>query len=149
MSADELSAARAAQHREMSFHLALLLLSGTVLLLSALLAVRGSTRVMVPRWNFTVPELCMSRRLLGIACPGCGLTRSFISLAHGDVAAAWSYNPAGLVLFAMLAFQVPYRGLQLWRIRRGKSELSFHLAAHVTLWSFAILLIGQWLLRMI
>lgn len=140
---------RAMLRAETSLHTVLLVLCGFVLALSAALAVREKTRVVLPGVDFSVPELCMSRRLMGVDCPGCGMTRSFISLAHGDVQSAWSYNPAGVLLFAMMAFQVPYRGLQLWRIRQGKPELSLHFAAQAALWSFAILLLGQWLLRLV
>src|SRR5712671_4868428 len=34
-----------------------------------------------------LPPLCVARPYLGVKCPGCGLTRSFVYLAHGDV---WS-----------------------------------------------------------
>lgn len=43
------------------------------------------------------------------------MTRSFISLAHGDWAAAWQYNPAGPLWFGLILAQVPYR---VWQIRR-------------------------------
>jgi hypothetical protein len=47
--------------------------------------------------------LCPFRRVLGLACPFCGLTRSFVALAHGELAAAVRFHPAGPVLFAALA----------------------------------------------
>ncbi len=141
--------ARPVQQPETSFHWAILLLCCFVLGLSAALAVRGSTRVVLPGMELAVPELCMSRRLVGIDCPGCGMTRSFIALAHGDVLGAWTYNPAGPLLFAVMAFQVPYRGLQLWRIRRGRPELSLSNVASVALLGFAVMLIGQWVLRVL
>jgi hypothetical protein len=47
---------------------------------------------------------CVSHALFGIDCPMCGMTRSFVALAHGDVAAAFAFHPAGPLLFvAMLA----------------------------------------------
>src|SRR5207244_3088383 len=92
-------------------------LSSFVLILAAILSVRGQTQVVVPVIGLALPELCMLRRTWGIDCPGCGLTRCFISLAHGNISSAWSYNPAGLWFFLIVAFQVPFRALQLWRIR--------------------------------
>lgn len=38
------------------------------------------------------PILCVSRLLVGVPCGGCGLTRAFVSLAHGQWQAALDYN---------------------------------------------------------
>ena len=35
-----------------------------------------------------LPELCLARRITGSGCTGCGMTRSFISIMHGDLAGA-------------------------------------------------------------
>ena len=45
-------------------------------------------------------DLCWSRILLDRDCPGCGLTRSFVALAGGDLARSFACNPTGPVLFA-------------------------------------------------
>src|SRR5438067_13160115 len=63
------------------FHLILLALSTAVLVLAAVLSVRSGTQVLLPMIDLPLPELCTMRRLTGLNCPGCGLTRSFISLA--------------------------------------------------------------------
>lgn len=47
--------------------------------------------------------VCPFRRVFGLDCPFCGLTRSFVALAHGDLDAAFRFHPAGPVLFAALA----------------------------------------------
>src|SRR5439155_16652693 len=98
-------------------------ISSGVLAAALLLSVRNRTQVLLPLVELPLPELCMLRRMTGLPCPGCGMTRCFISLAHGDLPAAWSYNPAGLLLFAILVFQIPFRTVQLWRIRRGRPEV--------------------------
>lgn len=59
-----------------------------VLVASALLPIRGLGI-----------ETCWWHYLFGVNCPGCGLTRSFISLAHGRVADAFGYNWMGPPLF--------------------------------------------------
>lgn len=47
------------------------------------------------------PVVCPFRLLTGLPCPGCGLTRSWVHLVHGQVGAAMAANPFGLV--ALLA----------------------------------------------
>jgi hypothetical protein len=41
---------------------------------------------------------CPTKALLGISCPGCGLTRAFLLCAHGHVLAALRMHPAAPVL---------------------------------------------------
>lgn len=37
--------------------------------------------------------ICPFRALTGFACPGCGSTRAMHALVHGDVIAAFKFNP--------------------------------------------------------
>jgi hypothetical protein len=46
--------------------------------------------------------LCWFRSAFQIDCPFCGMTRSFVALAHGDLAAALRFHPAGPLLFAAM-----------------------------------------------
>jgi hypothetical protein len=55
----------------------------------------------LPRTGLGLP-LCMFRQLTGLPCPGCGLTRSMIVLAHGDLATAALMHPGGFPLFLLL-----------------------------------------------
>ncbi|HWO25279.1 MAG TPA: DUF2752 domain-containing protein [Kofleriaceae bacterium] len=50
-----------------------------------------------------LPELCLVHAALAIDCPMCGMTRSFVALAHGELAAALRFHPAGPLLFAAMA----------------------------------------------
>ena len=56
----------------------------------------------VPLGGFGIP-MCAMRDVVGLPCPGCGLTRSFIHLAHGDPRGAAVMNPFGLLLFPIAA----------------------------------------------
>jgi hypothetical protein len=44
--------------------------------------------------------LCLFRRLTGLPCMGCGLTRSFCACAKGELARAAAFHPLGPALFA-------------------------------------------------
>jgi hypothetical protein len=51
--------------------------------------------------------ICPFRRMTGLPCPGCGLTRSWVYLVHGQWSDAVTANPFGVVLFGLcLAFAV-------------------------------------------
>jgi Protein of unknown function (DUF2752) len=43
--------------------------------------------------------LCPFRALTGYPCPGCGMTRAFSALAHGEPLRAILYNPLSPILF--------------------------------------------------
>jgi hypothetical protein len=130
------------------YHVVLLAMCSGVLVLAAVLSVRGGTQVALPGADWVLPELCFARRFAGLNCPGCGMTRCFISLMHGDLAGAWRYNPAGLLLFALMAAQIPFRVWQLWRVRRGLPEIHMGWTAQILLLTLAVLMIAQWALRL-
>lgn len=136
---------KSAARRSAEKHLVTLVLSLVVLTLAALLSVQGETQVDIPFINRPLPPLCAMKRFVGWDCPGCGLTRCFISIAHGDMASAWHFNPAGLLVFALVALQIPYRTMQLWRLRRGLPEWTHRrLSSALTIVLVSALLL-QWM----
>lgn len=66
---------------------------------------------------------CILRILTGLPCPGCGMTRSWVHLAHGDVAAAFEYNLFGPLAMATAAGLVVYTAVAL--VRRQPTERLF------------------------
>lgn len=113
-----------ADRMDLLFEQLLLVGSVAVLALAASLEVEDGARVVVPHLEFVLPEVCTFRRVLDFPCPGCGLTRSFISLAHGDFPSGVSYHPIGPLLFAIVMLQPPTRGIRLWQFHRGRPLLS-------------------------
>jgi hypothetical protein len=96
-------------------HRELLALAAFALLLAPLLEVRpDGERVGVRGGGPTLPPSCGSRAVLGVDCPGCGLTRSFVHLAHGDPAASVRSHRLGWLLALLAAVQIPYRLAVLW-----------------------------------
>jgi hypothetical protein len=129
------------------YHFAILLGSLGVLLAACILQLAGTEGVRLPGSEMPLPEICYAKRNLGFSCPGCGLTRSTISMMRGDLGAAWAFNPMGPVLFVLIVAQLPYR---LWAIRRSKQGRMAELPG--TNWlAFAILLglIGQWIVGLL
>lgn len=45
------------------------------------------------------PLVCPVHWLTGIPCPGCGMTRSFVAIARGQLPTALDYHPLGPLLF--------------------------------------------------
>lgn len=58
---------------------------------------------------------CPFRDLTGLDCPGCGATRAFLSLVHGDLLTALHDNAVAVIVGAAV---VPYLGLTAlgWRV---------------------------------
>ena len=55
----------------------------------------------LPPGGFGFPT-CQFKEFTRLPCPGCGLTRSFIGMAHLDVARAGFYHPVGVILFPVV-----------------------------------------------
>ena len=120
----------------------------TILALAFLLRVEGEREVVVPMLNQSLPPICTFQRLFQMDCPGCGMTRSFISLAKGDMICAWHHNPTAFLLFPIVVAQIPYRIVQLWRFSCG---LPFWDSSHLVwiCWLLLPILVGQWMFKVL
>lgn len=49
--------------------------------------------------QLTSPFICPIKALTGIPCPGCGMTRSFLALAQGNLVESINYHLFGFLLF--------------------------------------------------
>lgn len=57
------------------------------------------------------PVLCPFRLATGLPCPGCGLTRSWVAAAHGDLSTAFADNVFGPVSLVAVALAVVAAGM--------------------------------------
>ncbi len=69
-------------------------------------------------FGIKTPVICLHRLIYKKPCAGCGLTRSFVSLAHGDIEASLAYHKLGILFFIIVVFQIPIR---LYLLRTGIS----------------------------
>jgi len=129
------------------YHALLLAISAAILIAACMLQVRSDQRVsvsLVPDWP--LPEVCQSKVLFGLECPGCGLTRSFVHLAHADIPASLAVHPLGWLIALFVVAQLPYR---LWAIRtQSAAPLGERTPWIITAVLFA-LLIATWAARLV
>jgi len=130
-----------------TYHWVYLILSAIVLTLAVALDVSSEGRVIVPVLDSPLPESCVFKQLTSVDCPGCGLTRCFICLMHGDIARAWAFNPGGFLFFVVIAGQIPYRMIQIWRMRHRLEQWHPVTLSTAIGCSLGVVLIGQWIWR--
>jgi len=129
------------RHREM------LAIAAAVTVLSFALQIRSDGRVTPAGLTYCpLPPTCLSNELFGVKCPGCGLTRSFVCLAHGHWHEAWSYHRLGWLLAAAVLIQWPYRIMSL---RRPDQRLLGTWLPKLFGYLLIAALIGNWLAEMI
>jgi hypothetical protein len=72
-------------------------LGGFVLLSGILFA-----SAVVSPFHREVFSVCLLKDIFGIPCPGCGLTRAFLFLAHGDLRSAMGLNANSFLVFSIV-----------------------------------------------
>lgn len=103
-----------------------LVLACSILVAAFCLQVTPEDRVSIREHSeLKLPPLCVTNLLLGFKCPGCGLTRSFVHLAHGDVAASLRSHRLGWLVFALILASIPYRIRELCQREKSKALIAF------------------------
>jgi hypothetical protein len=128
-------------------HGEMLLLACGIIALSLVLKVRGDDHaalVFLPDWP--IPASCPSQVIFGVDCPGCGLTRSFIHLAHGDWHRAFLKHRVGWLLALAVVLQVPYRLAGL--LGRNHRPLGRRIPELFGM-ALIVALMGNWVLRLL
>ena len=87
--------------------------------------------------------VCPLYSLTGIHCPGCGLTRGFHALFHGDVLTALHYN----ALIPIFAFVIGFMFVSLVLITVRGRGLSWRFFPPASLYGFLILAAAFFVLR--
>jgi len=128
-------------------HRQALIVCALVIAAAPLLQVLPNERVAVRGVDTLVlPRTCPSREIFETNCPACGLTRSFVYLAHGDWTASWRVHRMGWLVMLLVALQIPYRSHILWG--SGKYQLRDSSANAICL-ALILLLFGNWLIGLI
>ena len=131
-----------------TLHLVFLGIATALIGASFVFTLEGENGVRIPGLPIPMPETCTSRRIWGVDCPGCGLTRSFVSMSEGMIAKAVAFNPAGPLVYLFVLVQIPWHLFQLGRIALGKLPVeSVWLYVPIFVCSAALFL--QWIYRTI
>ena len=65
-------------------------------------------------FGMNLPSSCPSMLFFHNPCPGCGMTRSFVSCAHGRFSESLQHHRVGPFFFLFVFGQIPYRLFLLW-----------------------------------
>ena len=68
------------------------------LLLSSVLIISFA----IPPFRNSEFTVCLFKNIFGIPCPGCGMTRAFLFIAHGDIRSALELNVNSLAVFVVV-----------------------------------------------
>ena len=68
--------------------------------------------IVLPCLRF-IPHVCLLRWMVGIPCPGCGITTALLALCRLDFLRAIQANAAALPIALLLVFQITIRPLAL------------------------------------
>jgi hypothetical protein len=77
-----------------------------------------------------IPHFCLMRRVLGIPCPGCGVSHSIMAILRLNPVLAWDANPAGVAVALAFCFQLVARPIAIMVPRTGDwvSQASRHIS---------------------
>ena len=135
-------------------HLLILAMAFTALVFSLVLQPGGAGTLALPipgtDAQVLLPGMCLSQALLGIPCPGCGLTRSFVAFSLGDIQSAFHFNAMGPVLYIICLMQIPYRVAEYFRVGQSsawwaRAKARFDLVT----WFVLAGLVAQWVVRIL
>jgi hypothetical protein len=90
--------------------------------------------------------ICLLKRLTGLPCMTCGMTRSFCTISRGQVGEALDYHPLGPVVYVVFAAAMLRSG---WIAATGRKRMEW--VGRVLIWSIPVLLLAAlvvWAMRL-
>jgi hypothetical protein len=90
---------------------------------------------------------CAFRNTIGIPCPGCGLTRSFAAISHGQPGNAFRAHPLGIAVYAGMAIYMVKWAVEALLRRRLLARLEDRAVTPV-LWALVFSMVSVWLFRL-
>ena len=125
---------------ELVFRVLVLLMATTAISMSFVMTVEDGQKVFLPFTKTPMPEMCGVRSVLGVDCPGCGMSRAFISISNLEIDKALAFNSASLIVYLFVAIQIPWHAMQVF--------ITFHRGGPIDTWWTLIPPIGVilWLL---
>ena len=132
--------------RPTQWHRDVLVLAVLILALSFVLSNSDAGHVALPVPGASIPSLCLWKNATGVDCPGCGLTRCFVAMAHADWRTAYRRHPVGMLVFVFTVLQIPYHGVQWRRIARGRGRFRLPMLG-ILVWLLLGAMLTQWLLK--
>lgn len=96
---------------------------------------------------FSKVTFCSVRHFLGVDCPGCGLTRSFVRLTHWQVRESIDAHPLGLVVAVWLLYMMG-RAAYACIAGRWPPELLSQRQRDWLLGTFVAALFIQWVVKL-
>ena len=122
-------------------HTTILLLCAGVVILSLFFELEdGQVYLLGLRW----PHRCPLYETFGVKCVLCGLTRSFCSLAHGNLRRALEFHTLGAVIFTFTCLQIPYRIYALMIYPQKINAKIMNIGLYVSVLLLAVLFVN-WL----
>jgi hypothetical protein len=87
-----------------------------------------------------LPSVCPFHIVTGLPCPGCGLTRAFVCLSHGQFVQSLHWHPIGWLVYGGFLVLWARAGLT-WATGRPFAPLSAKVSGRVSWTALAALLL--------
>ncbi|MBL0211424.1 MAG: DUF2752 domain-containing protein [Holophagaceae bacterium] len=103
-----------------------------------------ATSFLLPAAGFPGIDTCSFHAFTGLSCPGCGLTRAFCAISHGQFHEAWGLHPFSFPLYgaAMVGAAAPWLNRRFPALTGRKAAMTFRVGV-ITL-ATAMLFYGGW-----
>ncbi len=88
--------------------------------------------------------ICMVKRLTGVPCPGCGGTRSAVSMIRGEFATALKFNPLATLVLPLAPFAIALWVYRRRAVARGSAPWLTRRTQHLLLLALCIALALNW-----